>query len=203
MKVIGIVGGIGAGKSTVVALMNEIKPIRSISADLIGHEILKKGQKGYAPVIATFGESILDEEGEIIRKRLGEIVFQNPKLVDKLNAITHPIITQVIKERIQLYKQTDPGQHIVLEAALLIESGMIELTDVVIAVYTDLEERVRRVMLRDGIDKNQVGRRLKLQKEWEEMKQVSDYVVDNSISLESTKNQLKQILLAMEEEKTK
>ena len=117
MKVIGIVGGIGAGKSTVVALINEIQPIHSISADLIGHEILKKGQRGYAPVIATFGKGILDEKGEIIRKRLGEIVFQNPQLVKKLNAITHPIITQVIKERIELYQQTTPGQHIILEAA--------------------------------------------------------------------------------------
>ena len=78
---------------------------------------------------------------------------------------------------------------------------MIELTDVVIAVYTDPEKRTRRVMLRDGIDENKWAVGLKLQKEWEEMKQVADYVVDNSISLEFTKSQLKQILLAWRRKK--
>ena len=201
MKVIGIVGGIGAGKSTVVALMNEIKPIHSISADIIGHEIIRKGQRGYMPVIEAFGKTILDENGEIVRRRLGEIVFQNPKLTERLNAITNPLITQVIKERILSYQHTSPGQHIILEAALLIESGLIEMTDIVIAVYADVEARTRRVMIRDGIDKRQIHHRLKLQKDWEEMKEVADYIIDNSISLETTKKQLEQILLVIEEER--
>lgn len=203
MKVIGIVGGIGAGKSTVVALMNEIKPIHVISADLIGHEILRKGQRGYEPVIEAFGESILDEEGEIVRGLLGQMVFGNPERLKKLNAITHPLITEVIKERIINYKQTSPKQHIVLEAALLIESGLIQLTDVVIAVYAESIERTKRVMKRDGIDEVQMMHRLKAQKEWTEMASVADYVIDNSISLESTKIQIEQILIALEEEEVK
>lgn len=200
MKVIGIVGGIGAGKSTVVALMNEIKPIHSISADLIGHEILRKGQKGYRPVIEAFGESILDESGEIVRERLAKMVFGNPGRLEKLNAITHPLITEIIKERIVSYQQIAPSQHIVLEAALLIESGLIQLTDVVIAVYAEVSERTKRVMMRDGIDETQMIRRLKAQKEWEEIERVADYIIDNSISLEATKMQIQQILIALEEE---
>lgn len=200
MKVIGIVGGIGAGKSTVVALMNEIKPIHSISADLIGHEILRKGQKGYGPVIKAFGESILDESGEIVRERLGKMVFGYPERLEKLNAITHPLITEIIKERIVSYQQIAPSQHIVLEAALLIESGLIQLTDVVIAVYAEVSERTKRVMMRDGIDETQMIRRLKAQKEWEEIERVADYIIDNSISLEATKMQIQQILIALEEE---
>lgn len=203
MKVIGIVGGIGAGKSTVVALMNEIKPIHVISADVIGHEILRKGQKGYQPVVNTFGETILDEQGEIARGVLGQMVFGNPERLQKLNAITHPIITDVIKERILEYKQLSPGQHIVLEAALLIESGLIELTDKVIAVYAEAGERTRRVMQRDGIGESQIKHRLKAQKQWSEIASRADYIIDNSISLEATKKQIKQILIALEEEEVK
>ena len=73
-------------------------------------------------------------------------------------------------------------------------------TDIVIAVYADVEARTRRVMIRDGIDKRQIHHRLKLQKDWEEMKEVADYIIDNSISLETTKKQLEQILLVIEEE---
>lgn len=203
MKVIGIVGGIGAGKSTVVALMNELRPIHVISADLIGHEILRKGQRGYGPVINAFGETILDEEGEIVRGRLAQLVFGHPEHLQKLNAITHPIIKEVIKERILSYKQIAPGQHIVLEAALLIESGLIDLTDSVIAVYAEREERTRRVFKRDGIDEEQIKHRLKAQKEWSEIAGIADYIIDNSISLEATKVQIEQILIALEEEEIK
>lgn len=203
MKVIGIVGGIGAGKSTVVALMNEIRPIHVISADLIGHDILRKGQRGYEPVIDAFGETILDEEGEIVRGRLAQMVFGNPERLQKLNAITHPIITEVVKERILNYKKIAPGQHIVLEAALLIESGLIDLTDRVVAVYAEREERTRRVIKRDGIDEDQIKHRLKAQKEWSEIASIADYIIDNSISLEATKIQIEQILIALEEEEIK
>lgn len=201
MKVIGIVGGIGAGKSTVVALMNEIKPIHVISADLIGHEILRKGQRGYEPVVDAFGESILNEEGEIVRALLGQMVFGSSERLQKLNKITHPIITEVIKERISYYKQTSPGQHIVLEAALLIESGLIHLTDKVIAVYAEVGERTKRVIKRDGIDEAQIKHRLQAQKDWSEIARVADYIIDNSISLEATKTQIEQILMALEEAK--
>lgn len=128
------------------------------------------------------------------------MVFGNPGRLEKLNAITHPLITEIIKERIVSYQQIAPSQHIVLEAALLIESGLIQLTDVVIAVYAEVSERTKRVMMRDGIDETQMIRRLKAQKEWEEIERVADYIIDNSISLEATKMQIQQILIALEEE---
>ena len=85
MKIIGIVGGMGAGKSTVIALLNEVQPVSYISADLIGHEILLKGQPAYLPILETFGESILDSQGEIVRKKLGQLVFGNEESVRRLN----------------------------------------------------------------------------------------------------------------------
>lgn len=190
MKIIGIVGGMGAGKSTVIALMNQEQPISYISADQIGHEILKKGQAAYEPVIQNFGEDILDASGEIVRRRLGEIVFKEPSKVQLLNQITHPLITKKILESIASFKEKAPGQHIVLEAALLLESGLVDLTDVVLAVYTDPEIRLKRVVMREGLDEAQIIQRFKAQKEWEELRRAADYVIDNSVSLEHTKEQI-------------
>lgn len=194
MKVIGIVGGMGAGKSTVIAIMNEIQPISYISADLIGHEILLKGGAAYQPIIETFGNEILDASGEIIRQKLGQVVFGNTEKVALLNVITHPIITAKIKDRIAYYQKTAPNQPIILEAALLLESGLVDLTDVVVAVYADKDVRLKRVIAREGLDKKHILKRFKAQKEWEELKAAADYVIDNGISLESTTAQIKQLL---------
>ena len=194
MKVIGIVGGMGAGKSTVIAILNELQPVSYISADLIGHEILLKGNAAYAPILEAFGKSILDDKGEIVRKKLGELVFGNEANVKRLNEITHPLITKCVKERIEQAKRNRPGQHIILEAALLLESGLVDLTDLVVAVYADVDMRLNRVMIREGLDATQILKRFKAQKEWEELKCAADYVIDNSVSLEETKEQIKVFL---------
>lgn len=197
MKVIGLIGGIGAGKSTVVALMQQIQPVSYISADLVGHEILLKGQPGYEPVVAAFGKEILNEQGEIDRKKLGQCVFKDAAQVARLNGITHPIITEEIKVHIKNFQKTAPTQPIILEAALLIESGLVSLTDQVIAVYAAPQVRLERVMQRETITKEQVLARIKAQKEWEALEEVADYIIDNSISLEDTKEQVAKILASL------
>ena len=194
MKVIGIVGGMGAGKSTIIAIMNKMQPFSYISADLIGHEILLKGEAAYQPIIEAFGEGILDDSGEIVRQKLGQVVFGNTEKVALLNAITHPIITTKIKERISYYQKVAPNQHIILEAALLLESGLVDLTDVVIAVYADKDVRLKRVKARENLDEKHILKRFNAQKEWEEIKAAADYVIDNGISLEATTMQIKKLL---------
>lgn len=197
MKVIGIVGGIGAGKTTVAAQLTKLIPIEIIEADTIGHEILLKGQAAYEPVLAAFGPSILDEQNEIVRKKLGAMVFSDPRKLQILNEITHPLIREEIERRIAWFKIVAPTHHILLEAALLIESGLIELVDTVIAVYAEENIRVERVVKREGLPAQAVIDRIKVQKKWEDFKEVSDFVVDNSISLEHTKMQLQEILKAL------
>lgn len=197
MKVIGIVGGIGAGKSTVVALMNEIKPMTIISADLIGHEILLKGEPAYKLILQNFGQDILDDSGEIIRAKLGQMVFGDEEKLARLNAITHPIISEHIKEYIAAAKKTAPNRHIILEAALLLESGLVDLTDAVIAVYADRDLRMNRVLKRENLERDHILKRMAAQKEWEELKVAADYIIDNSFSLEITKAQIQQLLIQL------
>ena len=194
MKIIGIVGGIGAGKSTVASQLTQLIPIEVIEADTIGHEILLKEGVAYKPVLEAFGPSILDETGNIVRKKLGALVFTDPAKLEKLNAITHPLIQEEIERRIAWFKLAAPHHHMLLEAALLIESGLINLVDTVIAVYASEETRIQRVMQRENISSEAVINRIKAQKQWEEFQQIADFIVDNSISLEHTKMQLKEIL---------
>ncbi|MEG0579049.1 MAG: dephospho-CoA kinase, partial [Niameybacter sp.] len=92
MQTIGIVGGIGAGKSTVVSLLCELRKCFVIGADEIGHKILLKDDLAYDQVVKVFGQDILDEEGNIVRRKLGAIVFSDRTKLEQLNQITHPII---------------------------------------------------------------------------------------------------------------
>lgn len=194
MEVIGIIGGMGAGKSTVIALWNEIQPISCISADIIGHDILLRGHAAYEPILKAFGEDILDDRGEIIRKKLGERAFISPEKVKQLNQITHPLIIEEVKRQINEAKITRPGQYIILEAALLLESGLDCLTDLIVAVYADVEKRVQRVIEREGLTREHIFKRFQAQKEWEALEAVADYIIDNSVSLDYTREQIKSIL---------
>lgn len=197
MKVIGIIGGMGAGKSTVIEIMNEIEPISYILADTVGHDILLKGHEAYETVVRSFGNDILDSNGEIIRRKLGQKVFHDPKQLVKLNEITHPIIRKKIEERIKRDQRLAPDRLIVLEAALLLEGGLKDLTDKIVAVYADPKTRVERVVRREGLEEEQILQRFKAQKDWEEIKQVADYIIDNSISRENTKRQVANLLVAL------
>ncbi|PHV71451.1 dephospho-CoA kinase [Sporanaerobium hydrogeniformans] len=195
MKVIGVIGGIGAGKSTVIEKIREYTATYVISADCIGHGILKKGQPAYVPVIETFGEGILDSKGEIVRKALGEIVFKDAKQLEKLNALTHPLICEEVERQINWCKKQAAYDFIVVEGALLLEVGLGKLMDIIIAVYADEETRIKRVMLREGFTKEQVLSRFKAQKKWEEFQEAADFVIDNGISLEKTCEQIKKIVV--------
>ncbi|MDA3733689.1 dephospho-CoA kinase [Niameybacter massiliensis] len=194
MRTIGIVGGIGAGKSTVVSLLTELKKCFVIGADEMGHRILLKGDLAYDKVIETFGREILDEEGNIVRRKLGAIVFGDQEKLKALNAITHPIIFNEIKTLLEQCKEQKKWDIVIIDAALLIEIGLIELTDYVIAVYADEKTRVERLMKRDEFTKEQVLERINKQKKWEELEKVADFVIDNRYTRQHTKEQMVKML---------
>lgn len=194
MKVIGVVGGMGVGKTTIVSLFKERNKIYVISGDEIGHKILRKDGRAYYSVIEAFGPLILDNNHEISRKKLGQIVFHDEAKLSLLNKITHPIIYDEIKKEIESTKSTNEYDFIIVDAALLFEIGLDKLTDIIIGVYAEDSIRIKRIMQRDLFTEEEAKRRIKSQKKWEEYNKIPDYVIDTSFSIDYTKDQLAKII---------
>ncbi len=194
MKIIGIVGGIGAGKSTVVRLISEAAKAYIINADEIGHLILKKGQVGYKPVVDYFGAAILDEDGEINRKTLGEIVFSDPEKLHQLNQISHPLIYEYIKAEMNGIIQQGKYEYIIIEAALLVEGDLVDLVDEVWGVYAPKEIRIQRIKRRNGLSTEEANKRISCQLPWEEIKKVTHAEINNGQDIIDTKKRVLALL---------
>ncbi|OOB80027.1 MAG: dephospho-CoA kinase [Epulopiscium sp. Nuni2H_MBin001] len=186
MKILGIVGGIGAGKSTVTDIFEKNFDIHVINTDKIGHEVLLKTGKAYDMIIAEFGTAILDDDGEIIREKLANIVFCDEEKLKNLNSIMHPCIYEIVVERI---KQAT-NEYVLIEAALLIESGFYKLADIIIGVYADEDLRIQRIMNRNNYTYEQAKDRINAQLKWKDLRDMVDIVIDNSNDIEFTTTQV-------------
>ena len=195
MKVIGLTGGTGSGKSIVCTQLKK-RNAYIIDADKIAHDIIKKGQPAYEKIVSYFGEEILDEESNIVRKKLGAIVFSDKEKLDFLNKCTHQYISEKINSFIQTIKKCpNKYQYIILDAPLLIESNLTSICDEIWVVYAKEEDRLKRIMQRDNITYEQAKNRILSQKRWEEYKKYADIIIDNSRDLKFLENQLNTLFM--------
>jgi len=185
--IIGVTGGICSGKSS-VAKMIEGAGFHRVDADSIAHRLLRRGKGGWRRVVEAFGKGVLDEEGEIRRKILGEMVFSDPKKRALLEEILHPMIERELREELA------KGEKVVLDAPLLIEKGFHQLVDVLIVVYATEELQVARMAARDGIGPEEAKRRIEAQMPLLEKVSYADYIVNNCADLPYTQEQVKRIL---------
>jgi len=188
MRVIGLTGNIGSGKSAVAAMLREAG-IPVLDADRISREVTAPGGRAYDAVVETFGRGILRDDGSIDRKRLGEIVFADPRSRERLEAITHPAIFEGMKEAISGIER-EGHRVVVVEAALIHESGRKGLFESVISVTCDRETAISRLAARDGMTRSQADARLRAQMDADRKAGASDYVIDNSGSLDETRRQV-------------
>ena len=193
MKVIGLTGGTGSGKSVVSKSLAEAGAV-IVDADKIAHEIILKGEPAYLEIVEYYGTDILDAEGNIIRKKLGEIVFNDKEKLAFLNQCTHKYITAEVKRQIAAAKEEGTATAIIVDAPLLLEAKLETVCDLVWVVYADPEVRAQRVMDRDGITYELAKARISNQKSWEEYKSVASAVIDNSKDLGHLKEQISEIL---------
>ena len=142
-KVIGVAGGVGSGKSTVLDILRRNHDAVICMADELGHEVMRPGTEGFDKIRETFGEAILSPEGEIDREHLARRVYRNPDQLRRLNAIVHPLVISEIRKRIS---ERDCNRLFILETALLFETGCDQLCDEVWGVVTEDEIRIRRLM---------------------------------------------------------
>ena len=181
-------GNIGSGKSTVAAMLRETG-IPVLDADRISREVTAPGGRAYDAVVQAFGGGIVRNDGSIDRKRLAEIVFSDPGSRERLEGITHPSILEAMKEAIA---RLDREEHraAVVEAALIHESGRKGLFEAVISVACDRETALSRLTARDGMSRSQAEARLLAQMDADRKAGASDYVIDNSGNIESTRRQV-------------
>lgn len=191
MRIFGLTGNIATGKSAVAAMLREAG-IPVLDADRISREVTAPGGRAYDAVVEAFGRGILRADGTIDRKRLGEIVFADGSLRARLEAITHPAILEAMKEALG---ELALGGHraAVVEATLIHESGRKGLFEAVISVTCDRETQISRLISRDGISRSQAEARIRSQMNAERKAGASDYVIDNSGTLEETRRQVNKI----------
>jgi dephospho-CoA kinase len=185
MKVIGLTGGIGTGKSTVSRFLSELGVV-IIDADKVGHEALMPDCPICAEVTSAFGKEILNSEGNIDRKKLGKIVFDSPEALACLNRIVHPWMSGALKERLDnLRKQGVKAA--VLEAALLIEAGWTSLVDEVWVTVAPRETVLKRLNGREGLPEEEAMSRISSQMPQTKRVKHADVVIDTDISLDALK----------------
>lgn len=175
MVVIGLTGGSGSGKSTIASLMRQ-RGINVIDADQIGRVVVEKGKPALTEIVEGFGEGVLQSDGTLDRKKLASIVFTDREQLKKLNRITHKYITAIVKEELAACK----ADISVIDAAVLKESGILDMCDYVIAVTADKELRIERIIARDGITREAAQNRISSQEPDAKYIQYADFVIDNS-----------------------
>jgi dephospho-CoA kinase len=173
MLIVGLTGGIGAGKSTVANMFAQLGAL-TIDADQLARQAIEKGSPGFDEVISTFGEDILSD-GEIDRQRLGSIVFRDSSKRKELESIIHPRVQEALALKI---KSLSPGDILIYEIPLLVETGAAGKFDYIITVESDIENRLDRLFER-GLEEDEAQRRIAAQASQSERESVADYVVVN------------------------
>jgi dephospho-CoA kinase len=184
MLLVGLTGGYATGKSFVADELERLG-CRLVYADSLGHQALLPSGQAYQPVLDLFGEEILTA-GFIDRKKLGQIVFARPDLLDKLSALIHPAVFHAEQKLIEEYSRLNSRAIIVVEAAILIEAGRHKIFDRLIVTVCSTETQIARAMKRDGLTREQVKTRLAKQMPVEEKSSYADYLVDTDGPKEST-----------------
>ncbi|EYE89213.1 dephospho-CoA kinase [Fervidicella metallireducens AeB] len=193
MKVIGLTGGIASGKSTISNILKTEFHIDIIDADLIAREIVKKGSDILDKIAEEFGNEVINSDGSLNRKKLGEIVFSDEYSLNKLNKITHPVIEKHIKYEIDL-KDKSGKKLCVVDAALLIEAGFYKLVDYVVLVCVNKETQLKRLMQRDKISEKEAFKRINSQMPLSDKVKYADFIIDNNGDLENVKLQTRKII---------
>ena len=196
LAMIALTGGIASGKSTVAKYLRE-KGFHVIDADKLGHRVLNYGQPSYHQIVETFGKDILNEDGSINRRILGNIVFNNPEQLKKLNQISHPLIWKMILEEKEKFASYSSAGLIFLEAAILLESKLFPRFQQVWVVETDPDIAIARLCRRNQFMPEEAKVRLNAQLSNQARRKKADIVIENNGSLPALYQQVDTILAKM------
>lgn len=187
--IIGITGSSGAGKSTVCEILEAYYKVTIINADKVARKLSKRGTNYVIDIISKFGKSIVDENGELKRRKLAEIIYNDSKKREELNKCTFKYIKKEIERQIKK-AQTDT---IIIDAPLLFESELNKICDKVIGVISNRELQIERIVARDDIDYEDAEKRLNAQQTNEFYMNKCDAIIENNNNLKSIKENVEKL----------
>lgn len=200
MKIIGVTGGVGSGKTELLHYIEKNYRCRILLADEASHEVMQKGGRIYEPLVALLGSSVLDSSGEINRKEMAARIFSQEELLGRVNALIHPAVREYILEAVAEERGkaaagvADAVDYFFLEAALLIECGYRSVVDEMWYIYCDLAVRRERLKKSRGYSDGKIDSILSSQLTEAEFRSGSDVVIDNSGNLEDAYRQIREAL---------
>ena len=199
MLLVGLTGGIASGKSLVARALQDLGA-RLIDADRIVHELLEPGQQAWQEVRNHFGDGILLPDGCIDRRKLGEIVFNDEEKRTWLNGCLHPRVFDAFLAQVRHLASRPQDTIVVLDAALLIETGYHRKMDRVIVVYAGPEQQLKRLMERDNFTEAQALARIRSQMPLAEKRGYADYIIDNTGTRERAGLQVRDVYAKLKQE---
>ncbi|MBL8171679.1 MAG: dephospho-CoA kinase [Acidobacteria bacterium] len=189
MLKVGLTGGIATGKSYVVSVLRELG-CEVIDADAVAHQVMEPGQVAYQDIVAHFGREILAPDQKIDRAKLGAIVFADVDQRQRLNAIVHPRVFEAQAQWMAGIADRHPDAIVIIEAALMIETGSYKRFDKLVVVYCEPELQLARLMERNQLPREQAQARIAAQLPSAEKLKYADYKIDTSLSFEDTRRQV-------------
>jgi len=196
MLKVGLTGGLACGKTFVGEALAAMG-CHLIQADELGHQVLLPSGEAYADVVCEFGRGILNEDGTIDRKRLAAEVFGKPERLETLNRLVHPHVFRRERELMEQFARSDPRGIVIVEAAILIETGTYKNYDRLILVECDEQQQIERSLKRDHTDRAEVLARLSRQMPLAEKRKFAHYVIDTSGSKEETLRRVREVYDAL------
>ena len=187
---VGLTGGVASGKSTVAALLRELGAV-VVDSDQLAREVVEPGTPGLAAVVEAFGERVLTDDGRLDRAALGAVVFADPELRRRLEAILHPLIRARSAE---IAAAAPPGALVVHDIPLLVESGQADRFDAVLVVDVPVQTQVDRMVRERGWTRQDAEARVRAQASREERRAVATYVLDNTGTRDDLREQVTEVV---------
>ncbi len=195
MLLLGLTGGIASGKSLVARVFKDCGA-HLVDADRIVHDLLEPGQPAWREVVDHFGSAIRTPDGAIDRRKLGDIVFSQQGEREWLNRCIHPHVFEAYQAQVRHIASREPDAVVVLDAALLIETGYHRTMDKVIVVYAREEQQLQRLMERDKLTREQALDRIRSQMPLIDKRTHADHVIDNTGDRETTVRRAREVYAA-------
>ena len=190
MHVIGITGGVGAGKTKILTYLSEHYSCRIILADEVANQLKEPGQKCYEEIVTLLGTQILKPDGTIDRLKMAERIFSDRELLQRVNEIIHPAVKEYILQAIEEERRRDKIDFLFLEAALLIEEGYESVVDELWYIYADEAVRAERLKANRQYSDEKIQKILRSQLSDAEYRAHCSTVIDNGVALEETYRQI-------------